>query len=287
MKLIITLLLLGSTLFASNILSYKVYDRSDRTDLLLTFDTPFNGRISQKKALNKTTLLLYNANYTKQVEKSLPSHFISSFSIIPQNKRTALVLTLQKDTQFKVSKTVDNYGLRLRFYKSKTATASSKTVTSQNLPSSSISSTLPTQTTGVSNDKYILVVVILLLAVVGLFVIKRKMDKKGSGGGWLFKNQPAPFENFNILFQKPIDNVNKVVLLEVNQRQYLVVLGNSHLLLDTFVDKQNIDQEGFESILQENQQELDSYMQIDNTKSTDPLQSYKDKASIEAYRSNM
>ncbi len=284
MRLLLTTLLLASSLFASNILSYKIYDRSDRTDLLLTFDTPYNGRISQKEALNKTTLLLYNANYTKQIEKSVTSQYISSFSIIPQNKRTALVLTLHPNTQFNVSKTVDSYGLRLRFTKSSITQTSATSSVEAAVKSPTA---IQTKTAPIANDRYIIVVAVLILAVILLFFIKRKVEKNSSGSGWLFKSQPAPFDNFNILFQKPLDNVNKVVLMEVNHRQYLVVLGNSHLLLDTFINKQNIDQDGFESILQDNQQELDAYMQIDRSKTSDPLQSYKEKASIEAYRSNM
>ena len=284
MKLILILSLLTLNLFSANILSFKVYDRSDRTDLLLTFDTPYNGRISQKNTLNKTTLLLYDAYYSQQVQKSVQSDFISAFSIIPQNSRTALVLTLDKDTDFKVSKTVDNYGLRLRFSK-KITPSTAQTSTSFR---SSQTASLPTKNETVANSRYVIVVLILLVGVILLFIIKRRVDKGKSGGGWLFKNQPQMGEQFNILFQKPIDNVNKVVLMEVNDKQYLVVLGSSHLLLDTFADKQNINQDGFESILRDNQQELDAYIQIDkNEMRHDPLQSYKEKASLEAYRSHM
>lgn len=284
MKLIAILSLLTLHLFSANILSFKVYDRNDRTDLLLTFDTPYNGRISQKNNLNKTTLLLYDAYYSQQVQKSVQSDFINAFSIIPQNNRTALVLTLHQNSDFKVSKTVDNYGLRLRFSKK----SISKSTKAANSFKSSQSATLPTKSETVANNRYIIVVLILLAGVILLFFIKRKVEKGRSAGGWLFKNQPQIGEQFNILFQKPIDNVNKVVLMEVNDRQYLVVLGNSHLLLDTFADKKNINQDGFESILKENQQELDSYIQIDKSDTKlDPLQSYKEKASLEAYRSHM
>ena len=284
MKLLLILSLTLVNLFSANILSFKVYDRSDRTDLLLTFDTPYNGRISQKDSLNKTTLLLYDALYSQQVQKSVQSAFINSFSLVPQNNRTALVLTLAHDSAFKVSKTVDNYGLRLRFFKKN---AASKAL-SQTPSTLSRTSQLPTKDETLSNDRYIIVVVILFIAVILLFFIKRKVEKNRGSGGWLFKNQPQMGEQFNILFQKPIDNLNKVVLIEVNDKQYLVVLGSSHLLLDTFSDKNNISQDGFESILQDNQQELDQYMQIDKRDAkSDPLQSYKEKASLEAYRSHM
>lgn len=284
MKPLLILAIVTLNLFSANILSFKVYDRNDRTDLLLTFDTPYNGRISQQNTLNKTTLLLYDANYKEQIQKNIYSPFIDTFSIIPQNNRSALVLTLAKESVFKVSKTVDNYGLRLRIEKKPLANTPLKKSSAKGIHSNS----LPTKSEHLSNDRYIIVVLVLFFAVLFLFFIKRKVEKGKGSAGWLFKNQPKVGEQFNIIFQKPLDNVNKVVLLEVNDRQYLVVLGTSHLLLDTFTDKKDINQEGFESILQENRQELDHYMQIDKQNSkSDPLQSYKEKASLEAYRSHM
>ena len=286
MKIIIFILLLASNLLASNILSYKVYERSDRTDLLLTFDTPFNGRISQKDVLNTTTLMLYDTQYKAPIEEHLQSKFISKFSIIPQTNRTALVLILNDDIHFKVSKTVDNYGLRLRFLQNRIPTATTLGKKSPTIEKQK--SKLVTQPDSVVGNRYLIVVVILFFAVLVLFLVKKKVQKnKGTGGGWLFKNPLQANEQFNILFQKPIDNVNKVVLMEVNDKQYLVVLGTSHLLLDSF-DKQAVTEDGFESILQNNQQELDDYMKIsDSSDKQDPLQSYKEKASLEAYRSHM
>ncbi|MDF1880524.1 hypothetical protein JHD50_04260 [Sulfurimonas sp. MAG313] len=283
MKLIVSIVLLSMQLFASTILSYKTYERSDRVDLLLTFDTPYNGRISQKQTLNKTTILLYDAQYKEQIQKSLSSDFLNAFSIIPQSSRTALVLSLAKDIQYKVSKTVDNYGLRLRFYRSK----SNKVTPSQLSPKASLSS-LRTKPENQTTSSYIFVVAILLLAVLFLLFIKKRMLKTSGGKGWLFKDSQKSNEQFNILFQKPIDNTNKVVLLEVNSKQYLVILGNSHLLLDTYNNHEIKNEDAFESILKENQEELDSYMKIpENHQEDDFLQSYKEKASIEAYRSQM
>jgi hypothetical protein len=284
MKLILTFLLLSFELFASNILSYKIYERGDRTDLLLTFDTPYAGRISQKETLNSTTLLLYDTHYKEQTSKPISSAFLTQFSIIPQNNRTAIVLSLGKDVTFKVSKTVDNYGLRLRFYKQTSAKPIIKPTTSI----ATSTSTLRTKPDSQSNTNYIYVVIFLILAIFILLLIKKRIDKNGTGKSWLFKDGKSSSEQFNILFQKPIDATNKVVLLEVNQRQYLVILGNSHLLLDTYGEHQITNEDGFESILRDNQEELNSYMKIpENQTSTDPLQSYKDKASLEAYRSHM
>ena len=41
MRYLILLLLLPAFLWGAKILSYNVYDRNDRVDVMLTFDTPY------------------------------------------------------------------------------------------------------------------------------------------------------------------------------------------------------------------------------------------------------
>jgi hypothetical protein len=37
--------LLPITIYASKILSYNIYDRTDRADIMITFDVPYDGVI--------------------------------------------------------------------------------------------------------------------------------------------------------------------------------------------------------------------------------------------------
>ena len=283
MKLLLTLFFTLNVIYASNLLNYKIYDRKDRLDILLTFDTPFDGRISQKTTTDGLTLLLYDASYEKRVDKKLDSTFIKGFSIVPQNNRTALILDMDSQTKYSVSKTVDNYGLRLRFESKNNF--SKATLLGSNQSIKNVKS-LPTKPENINNNRYFLVVSILIIAVILLFIFKRKVEKSRGLGPWLFKGKaPHNIEKFNIIFQKPLDNQNKVVMLEFGERQYLAVIGTSNLLLDTFTDKESVaDEDGFENVLRQNQQELDKYMKIDHVAKTDPMQSYKEKASLETYR---
>lgn len=36
-------------LYSVELISYNIYDRNDRVDLMLSFDNAYNGKISQKK----------------------------------------------------------------------------------------------------------------------------------------------------------------------------------------------------------------------------------------------
>ena len=297
MKLLLSIILSLSTLLASNILTYKLYDRSDngRLDILLTFDTPYQGRITQKKLNNSTTLLLYDAIYSSTIKKTLNSDFLTSFSLTPDQGRTALTLTLPEGVKFNVSQTVDSYGLRLRFEKGATSAKTEPEPTALNklkslttkepFKKNEIRST--TKNEPFISKRYAIVLGVLFAAVLLLFIIKKRVEKGRKPGSWLFKNNPHTLEEFTILFQKPLDSSNKIVLMEFGNRQYLVVVGTTNLLLDTFSDKESVNEAGFESILKENQQELDNYMRIQSKEEKSPLQSYKDKASLEVYRSQI
>lgn len=297
MKLLFSIILTLSTLLASNILTYKLYDRSDngRLDILLTFDTPYQGRITQKKVDATTTLLLYDALYSSTIKKTLNSDYLTSFSLTPDSGRTALSLTMPEGVTFNVSQTVDSYGLRLRFEKGagvvKTQskpTALNKLKALTTKESFQTKTTTPTtKTEPLISKRYAIVLGILFAAVLLLFIIKKRVEKGRKPGSWLFKDNPHNLEEFTILFQKPLDSNNKIVLMEFGNRQYLVIVGTTNLLLDTFSDKESVNEAGFESILKENQQELDDYMRIQSKEEKSPLQSYKDKASLEVYRSQI
>lgn len=294
MRLFFLLFLLIIPAFASTILSFKVYERSDRTDILFTFDTPYEGRISKKVSDGAITLHLYDALYSQSRTRQISSKFINSFSLVPEPKKSVVILNVMPNMGVKVSKTVDSYGLRLRIEpKNSSTTSATNTEPSSATNLSSLKSLKQSPSNGLPhapetlvNSRYITVMAILILAVILLYWFKRKVDKKGNS--WLFKNVPSKMDDFKILFQKPIDNQNKVVLMEYASKQYLAIIGTSNLLLDVVKDKEAASEEGFDAILKENQQELDKYLELESNEQEqkDPFQTIKERASIEAYQSH-
>jgi len=73
MRFIIFILLFISFLNASNLLTHNIYERSDRVDIMLSFDSPYEGKISLKKGVNITTLTLKDLSYDKLIEKNINS----------------------------------------------------------------------------------------------------------------------------------------------------------------------------------------------------------------------
>lgn len=271
------LLLLPYLLFGSKILSYNVYERSNRVDVMLTFDTPYEGKLSQIKHDDKIVLKLQDAFIESPKIKNINTSYLHKMTITPINSHTEIILETASAVAMSVSKTSDAYGLRLRFNKEEPAPRSS----SKTADSLSGTAALPTKKANEFSNSYYIVIAILLLGILIMLWLKKKMGVTQAKGKapWLFKGG-AKKEGISIRFQKPLDPKNRVVMLEYEGQSYLVVIGNSNVLLDKYSGNKPVStQSEFEKLLDENRTELDSYLQLDNSPDIEPLQSYKDKAS--------
>jgi len=289
------LFLLPFSLYASKILSYNIYERSNRADVMITFDTPFNGVIKQSKSANKIIIKLQNASIESSRTKSVNSDFLHSLTITPLKNQTQIVASISPNVRLIASKTSDAYGLRLRF----TDTLPTKKKSLATSPTSSLSS-LPTKKSGEMSTSYYIVITILILGIIILLVLKKKMLKQGTvkqNKSWLF-NPSEPDDTprtqtteplapkitdsmVSIRFQKAIDNQNSVVMLDFGHESYLVLMGNSNILLDKFQDDKPTSQSEFDTILQERNQELEDFLGTNQHK--EPLQTYKERAASLAY----
>jgi len=283
-----------TSLNASKILSYNIYDRSDRVDVMITFDTPYTGVIKQNISNSRITIKLQDASIESSKSKQISSNFLHSLTITPMSGYTQIIASLPSSVKLKASKTSDAYGLRLRF--------SNKTTTKKQKNTNSLSA-LPTKKSDGMEKSYYIVSVILIVGILILLFIKKKVtpikgQKKQTS--WLFKEsdntqqasskEPIPNQNnsqinsnVSIRFQKNINNENSVVMLDFMDQSYLVLMGKSNILLDKFTDNKPVSQEDFETILQDRHKELDDFMQIQNTQQKEPLQAYKERAASIAY----
>ena len=262
---LLLLFLIPASIYGSKILSYNIYDRSDRVDVMITFDTPYDGVIKQSKTQSKIVIKLQGAKIESAKIKKLSTKFLKSISITPMSDHTQIVASIPSSVRFIASKTSDSYGLRLRF----TNKAIKKQTTKQAVGSSSglngLLSTLPTKQEDDMSQSYYMVIAILVLGIVILFFLKRKItydNSKKVSNGWLFKEENAKTpiatndvndanfdSNVSIRFQKAINDDNSVVMLDFGQASYLVLMGNGNILLDKFTDDKPTTQEDFNSIL--------------------------------------
>ncbi|HIP15108.1 MAG TPA: hypothetical protein EYG74_06440 [Sulfurimonas autotrophica] len=291
------LFLLPFSLYASKILSYNIYERTDRADVMLTFDTPYTGKIKQSLSKSKIIIKLEDATIESPKIKKVSSKYLHSLTITPMNKETIIVATVAPATKLIVSKTSDAYGLRLRFTNKTTLKNSTNTKLSTAMDTNKPSA-LPTKKDDNMSQSYSIVVVILLLGIFILFYIKKKIkpnpQNSQTKNNWLFKStQESPpvqkntntqAQNVTIRFQKAIDEKNSVVMLDFGDQSYLVLMGNGNILLDKFTKDKPTSQKEFEEILQSRHEDLENFLgKSQSQEKQEPLQAYKERAANIAY----
>ena len=290
MTKLLLLLTLPLLLNASKILSYNVYDRTDSVDVMITFDTPYEGKIKQSTSSTKIIIKLEGTSIESTKTKVLSSKFLNTISIVPLENYTKIVAEVPAQIKFKASKTSDAYGLRLRF--SQASNANKSTLLSQkNVSNTPSLSALPTKKAEDLSKNYYIVIGILLVGIVILFVLKNRIVASGSqkkSNSWLFKvandaKNGSPESAVSIRFQKNINEGNSVVMLDFVGQSYLVLMGSNNILLDKFTDNKPTTQDDFETILQNRHKELDDFLNEGEAVEKDPMQIYKEKAANISY----
>jgi len=297
------LFLLPFSLYASKVLSYNIYERSDRADVMITFDTPFHGSIKQSKSKNSIIIKLQEATIESTKIKKVNSSFLHSLKIKPLKNQIYIYASVSPKVKLIASKTADAYGLRLRFVQSRITKGLEENENSSNQSTSS----LPTKKETLITTNYIIVVSLLFIGVILLLLFKKKIIASRTNkekGSWLFNtttqnNQTdigslvnthaSPNSNnspISIRFQKVLDNNNSVVMLDFGEESYLIFMGNNSFLLDKFSENRPSSQQEFETILQERNQELENFLgsNSQNKKEREaiqePLQAYKERAAF-------
>ncbi len=290
------LLCIPLSLFGSKILSYNIYDRTNRVDLMLTFDTPYTGSISEAKRNGKVIIKLQDASIESPKIKNVHATFLNTLTITPLKNKVQVVANVPKSVRFIASKTVDGYGLRLRFVPQnilKTSTTPNQdSMTQQDDATANTQEPLglPTKAPLEISTSYIIVVALLLISVIALLIFKKRIaptQKTKKTDSWLFQpneniqqqaspepqvqpqhavdtpqTQSAP--EVSIRFQKPLDAHNSVILLEYGVHSYLVLMGNGNILLDKFLENKPNTQEEFDTLLQNRHAELEAFLEGKN-----------------------
>ena len=128
--------------------------------------------------------------------------------------------------------------------------------------------------------RYYAVLGVLALLLVVLLFIKAKLKNKQTmrktkrENGWFEKVKSD--EGVEIIYEKSLDDTNKIVLFQHLDRRYLVLTGTSNVLLDKFGEEHMTSEQDFQSFFEENQKKLNAYIENRQT-----LDAYKDKASID------
>ncbi|MCK9372667.1 MAG: hypothetical protein M0P91_05675 [Sulfuricurvum sp.] len=290
------LVLLPAFLWGSKILSYNIYDRNDRVDVMLTFDTPYEGVLRQNRQNDTITIKLEGASLESQKVKNVNSRYLKNITLTPQGEQIEITALISSDVVMQASKTSDSYGLRLRFMNG--VANADNTIKNPPVDEAAVEG-LPTKNDNEFEQSYYVVIAVLIIGIAILFWLKQNIAKRSGTLAtepkvpWLF-NKPsngakapstAPVApsgeiagGVHIRFQKTLDPSHTIAMLDYGTQSYLVLLGNNTLLLDKFQDNIPVTQNDFETLLQSKHRELDGFFQLAPAQD-EPFNSYKAKAS--------
>lgn len=267
-------------LFGANLITYNVYERSDRVDIMLSFDSPYTGSIFQKKENNSTSLVLNSLSFNQNINKQLNSQILQQISIEPVKNSLIISLRSESDINLSASKTTDGFGLRIRVVSAVASspvtrpTVSPQTQSNQT-PNLSNLNTL-SEDESIVGWKYMAVVAVLCILVIFLFIFRRYvMSTKGmkiSKKSGIFSDRLELKHGVETIYERPLDNQNRVVLLEYNSSQYLVLVGTTNILLDRFGSDIK-SEEDFSNFFEENKRRISAMI----NERQNSLANYKDK----------
>lgn len=233
-KLII--IFIASFLFAANLINVNFFEQNKKLDILFSLDTKFKGTVIKD---SKNKFFISNIISNKEFKKSFNNYFVKNIIIIPSKKGVLVSIDANKKYKTSVALTPDGYGVRFRI------TDISKQLVQK--PQITYASD-----NGIDYVSYFIAVSILIILAIILWIFKKKLKTKLPLKG-----------NLDIIFQRPLDAKNKIALIEFNKRKYLIVIGNSNILLDIFDENMiNIKtQNEFEDYLQKEDinKKLDSF----------------------------
>ncbi len=257
-RVLLALLFTFFTLHAASITRFTVSQTPDHVDLLLQFDAPYRGSVAKTRKEKVTQLLLAHLTaHTPRTQKRFDLPWLRQIALIGEKNGVRILLEGDEKLHIEASKTLDNRQMRIRIEKTAAAINDSPAPSSQPVSPRPI----PDTPASAKNDldlgfSFVKVMLVLAALIALLWWLRRRLQRE-SGSSWLFGGKEDQ-ESIKILRQKPIDMKNRIALVEYEGRRYLLLLGESNLLLDRFEESED---EIFERLLAQKGKKLKTYLE--------------------------
>ncbi|MFP4331983.1 MAG: hypothetical protein ACOCP1_01405 [Campylobacterales bacterium] len=275
MKLLFVLCVSFLSLFAAtNISDFNIFDRGDRVDIMLSFDSPYTGNISKQSGNEYINLLLGDLYISEDIERSFNNNIIETLKIYQDGANVNILVGTKNNSFVVASKSAEGYGLRLRFALPKSEANSD--VKSSDLQSEATTAQTPidsvVQTQDIDYVRYSLVLGFLAILLLIMLFVRKRMGLSSSGtltqskNSWLFGAKGFNKDEIKILSQKQIDMKNKIVVFEAYTTRYIVSLSpNGTTLIDKIEKDTTIKPRNkFDAALHDSTEKLDSYLGVED-----------------------
>lgn len=309
LRLFFTLFASFVYLQAGNLLTYNLYSRAENFDIVLGFDEPYNAQIRQQNQDGKIILLLENTKIKENFSQALNSKFINSISIMNfQGQMLGIELKSDKNLQITPAKNPDKMSMLIRITPKaisnfselgaqKTSSVDGKYTSlivvlsllcialviirkrlDKKIKNAKIAKTVQKNPSSSENSRKTEQSVEQKPEQKPEQNTQKNIESKKTDFASELANADFEIENTaKIIFEKPLDDRNKVVLFEHNARKYLVLTGSSNVLLDRFGEDNIRTQSDFELFFEQNKNMLANFI----SKRTNSLENYKNNLGAE------
>ncbi|NPA55285.1 MAG: FliO/MopB family protein [Epsilonproteobacteria bacterium] len=243
---IVLLSLIVVVSFASKIINISYFPGNAKVDVLFSLDEPFRGKITQ---IRPNDYKITGVSIDRIEQKKINDNLTLIISDLDLNSVEFRIIT-DNVVKLQASLTAKGYGLRLRVL--------GVQIHNQALPNQAL--VTPQSKPMFNMMNYLAVIGILIVLIIILLILKKRN----------IQNLPKEFreDNYKVLYQRMIDPKNKIVLIEVFGRRYLLLLGDkNNILLDDFSKTHQEElmdissTKGFDKLLEQNLQAGDEFIQ--------------------------
>lgn len=269
MRILIFLSLLLSNIFAASLLSMSVNENGQNVEINLSFDAPFEGAIEQNASEHSVTLKISGVSIDSKKELSLSQNELITRILMTKEGASTVLLSFEtkRAIAFEALKNNDGYKLQLKI----TPQAAVTSTNEANLTPAPKQQATPIpkpQTDDGLGWRYVVVVSFLaFLIAVMLYIKKRGLNRSSqSGSDWLF---PKSFKSTNdqkpqevqVISQSFLDPNNKLMLVEYGGVRYLLLVGNTNIVVDRYYsDDVRLEESDFKRIMIENERKLSEFL---------------------------
>ncbi|PAF51247.1 hypothetical protein [Helicobacter sp. 13S00477-4] len=230
----ILLLLISSIFIAQSAVlkNIEVFKQDKNLDVLLLLDETFDSRVQFFLLDNQKIIVFKNISFGEKWEKTFKSSVLNSINIFSKNDNLYLVPKGNDGFEIQAAKSKNGKILRVRFLPQ-------DSIDHINVLMHRVPEVKLTQAAKDSkkyfikdNYQYWLVLGVMAFLIIMLLIVRKKFNLK------YFDNHKSNVNDFQIISSKNIDSNNKIVLLQKQNYQYILLLGNRQNIM---IDKISLD----------------------------------------------
>jgi hypothetical protein len=235
------------SLFGATLKDARVDFVNGGVELTLHLDSAFNGKISETREDSQIVLTINDLQTsTPYIFTPKQGALVSTARISPRDRQTIVRIAPRTRVGADARVIGDGKTLLIRLTRDSNTTSLDEPIV------------------GVQLTQSYMIAGIFLAGLLLLWIMAR-LVRGGGSGSWLLRGKNSDI--ISVVWQKPIDAKNRFILARFRDKEFLLLVGQSNLLLDSSgAATPEIDEDAFEALLRANSVKLSDYLKENDEK---------------------